>query len=779
MSTSLSRNLIFGVPIFLSATLLFWIQPLFTKLLLPGVGGAAAVWSTAILFFQVTLLMGYLYVHLLTRIRSPIAQVALHLIVLTIAALFLPPALPEGWRPLDPGSPIQSVLLVMILTIGPPFFVISATAPLLQRWLAYLGERGGIGAVDPYVLYAASNLGSLIALFSFPFFIEPFFLAGEQLQAWSAGFLLLGVMIAGLGVVLWRAERAGAPSGVPGTTPAGAPVSRTIDDEEEGELDLPVPAMPSVSSASERWRDRAWWTFLAFVPSTLMLSTTEIMTNDVAPMPFFWAIPLALYLLTYAIAFAGEDGIFGRNRWVPVVRFMGLPAVLAYTAFLFWPMIPGHAAPFILAILIIFFFIALTAHMALREAAPEAERLTEFYLFLAIGGAAGGVLNGFIAPMYFPPVPLVELGIGVIGAILIIAAHPSRYLAGWPQFGVAMLLAVLTTGVFFTPSGMFVRIGLAGLVIACALSFWRDRPRIAASTLGMGACAFLVVAAWTGADYVYSDRTFYGRLFVHSSDGITTLVHGSTIHGFQSNRPGEETLPTSYHHPEGPLGDVFDAYPTLQNEPVAIVGLGAGAMACYGTPASPWLLIEIDPVIVDLALDPSYFSFVERCTPSADIAIGDGRIVVQEAPEGFFSAIMLDAFNSDAPPVHLLTAEAIDLYFSRMDDQGLLLVNTSNRHLDLTGVVGATLLDGGYHVAFRPFNPEAKSESEGQDLRAASVWVVGSRDRAMLDPFLRTGEWHLITEPRPGLVWSDRRSSLLTPMVWHMAGGAYKVRDDD
>ena len=682
---------LFAATLFVSASLLFWIQPLFAKMVLPLLGGSPSVWNTALVFFQAVLLAGYGYAHLLIRQCGQRSQIVLHLGVLAVAALALPVGVAHGWRP-DAGTPPTLWLLGLLgASIGAPFFAVSATAPLLQRWFSHTGHPH---AHDPYFLYGASNLGSILALLAFPFVLEPLLSSRAQALAWTLGFAVLAIGIAGCGGVVWQ---------------------RTI-------------SVVAASETGERpnWRQRLSWIVYAALPSSLLLGVTTHLSTDIASAPLLWVIPLTLYLLTFVIAFARRPPI---PHWF-VVRIM--PLALMILVGVFWLRQPtGLILPLHLTA---FFVIALMCHGELVRRRPGVEALTEFYLCLSAGGVIGGALTALGAPLLFDSVFEYPLSLALAAAVL---PGPSRWIKRGDIILALIILVVLiggqagATGLGWPLSSFVVYcICVAFVLVVFAL---RDRPF--GFALCIGAIFVGSLYARISNETLWEGRSFFGVYRVtESADPPTrSLIHGTTNHGGQLMAANGDIRPTTYYTASSPVAEVLSATQARgAGQPVGLVGLGAGALACYRTPADDWRYFEIDPLVAWLAVESGYFDLMPRGAESIPIVLGDARLTLAEEPDGRFDLLIIDAFSSDAIPMHLLTREAVALYMDKLAEDGLLAMHISNRFLDLEPVVARIVERFGYaaQVAFRT---KAEIDPDTDPTGSPSHWVLIARHQATLD----------------------------------------------
>jgi len=683
------RPAFFVATIFTSAFLVFLVQPMVGKLLLPLLGGSPAVWNTSMAFFQACLLLGYGYAHWLQRFPLR-RQATLHLAALVTAIVALPLRV-NAFGPPSPEHPNLWLLGALLLSIGAPFAVLSATAPLVQAWHARSFQHAPDGA---YALYAASNVGSLLALLAYPTVVEPLLTLWAQRYGWSAGYLAF----AGLIVALAFAVARGRPQAVERAS----------------------------TSARPDWRRRAAWIGLAAVPSSLMLGLTAFVATDVASAPFLWVAPLALYLLTFIIAFQTTPAVR------PALALLMHAAVIPASALLLY-LRPNVGVQFSLQTLG-FFLTALVCHQALVARRPEADRLTDFYLCMSVGGVLGGAFNAFVAPVIFNDVleyPLV-LALGVL-------ARPWARRRYQPLEWAAFALGVVALALFAAGRSPEVKVLgqippqllLAALVVSGAGLRSRPLPLF-------GIVASLLLVAYVGADTSKrSDRSFFGVLKQleepHASLGGTVrlLTHGTTVHGAQALAPAYRCRPLTYYAPESAIGTTTARF--LAGRPganVGVIGLGTGALAAYSRPGDRFTFFEIDPLVVRIADGSGRFTFTRECAKgSIGFVVGDARLTLAQAPPGQYDLLLVDAFSSDSVPAHLLTVEAMRLYLSRVKPDGLLMLHISNRHMDLSGPALAAAAAAGAFAAkleFRPTTAQSARMVSAQDV------VVVSRAPATL-----------------------------------------------
>ena len=722
---SISRRAQFTLTIFVGSFLLFMIQPLVARLALPRLGGAPAVWNTAMLFYQTVLLLGYLYAHALSRLPVRV-QAGVHLALLAVAALMLPIGLTD-LAPPTTSNPAPWLLGLLSASIGPLFFVVAAQAPLMQTWFA----RGDTS--DPYFLYAASNAGSLLALLAYPFVVEPWLTLGTQSLLWSTLYVAL------IGLVAWCAWR---------TRAAGIAV-----------------ASPEVVKLV--WHQRLRWVLLAFVPSGLLLSTTTHLTTDVMAMPLLWVAPLAIYLVTFIVAFSSAGALFAGHA------LKIAPALLLVLGSYVFLSVGDLALLIAGANLILLFYVALVLHGELAGSRPPAGNLTEFYLWVSVGGMLGGLFCGLLAPLIFDwsyehPILLV-LAAALLPAKPILKRvgrlwqrRPSRWLLRY-VLPVLAILGSLWISERLWQSRSDVEgpaVALAGLALAAVLAIGHRKAfavHFAAIMLALG--------GWTALDLstipYARERSFFGTYTLEGSQSrrVRELLHGTTLHGVQSIVPEYMREPMTYYARDSGVGRALAL--TAPDADIGFVGLGTGTLACYAQPGQRWTAFEIDPAIVRIARDPRLFSYVSRCKPDLKVDIGDARLRLDGYTRAF-DLLAVDAFSSDAIPMHLMTAEAFETYSRALKPGGLLLVHISNRHLALEPVVAAIAARQGWHARLRDYDPPEEQPSGIMFTR--SQWIMLSKDKTAVQLVLdtsRNADWRPL-RPRPGFAaWTDDYASAL------------------
>jgi hypothetical protein len=730
---------LYSLALLLGAALIFLLEPMVGKFVLPSLGSTPEVWTTTVLFFQVALLAGYGYAHLTSRL-APRRQALLQLALLALAAIVLPVGVPDSHPP-ESGNPIPWLLGVLALTAGPPFVVLAANGPMLQRWLAGTRHRAGR---DPYFLFAASNGGSLLGLLAYPLVVERVLTLDGQGELWALGYGLAALAVLASAVALWRTPAARAGDAAP--EPAGEPIA---------------------------WRRRLRWLTLAAVPSSLMLGTTTYLTRDLSPIPLLWVVPLALYLLTLVAAFApGANAsriAFWSRRILP-----GVAILMAYTLAI------GAQQPlfFLLGLHLLGLVVAgLLCHARLAEDRPGAERLTEYYLWLALGGAAGGVFNAILAPVVFPG--LIEYPLAIVAACLLRPAAPKKRPdllefffrderpTRWMDYAVPVLLGAAIAGAMLLardPDGS-VPLGVRGAIVGVALGLVVTSIRPVRFALALGVILIAAqVGAVPGEKVLDRDRSFFGIYrVVESEDGaVHDLYDGTTLHGSQRVGARGTPDPLTYYSRVGPAGQAIAQLPREATRSVAAVGLGAGALACNTGAGSRFTYFEIDPTVARIARNPDYFTYLRDCG-RPPIVLGDGRRSLARAGATRFGLIALDAFNSDAIPVHLLTREAVELYLSRLLPRGALMLHLSNRYADLEPVVGNIARDLGLACRIEHHVPTAAQRDRGY---SASVWALLARRPEHLGPLAHQRIWRTCEDDPSARTWTDDYSNLLGVVDW-------------
>jgi hypothetical protein len=723
---------VYLLAIFLGASLVFSVQPMFAKMVLPVVGGSAAVWNVALVFFQGALLAGYAYAHCLQKLPLQ-GQLVGHLTALALAGLFLPMAAAAGFE--TPPESGQALWLIALFaaSVGAPFMVISATAPLLQAWFSKTGRKD---AADPYFLYAASNAGSLIALVAYPLALEPFLGAQAQSEVWTFGYVALGVLIAACGLLTLSLQRKAVPAAV------AAPVAQ---------------AGPA---AKPTWTQRGMWTLYAFAPSMLLVAASTHITTDVASAPLLWVAPLALYLLAFITAFMKKPLIAPRFA-------MLFHLVLTVSALILsWTYVEWTAL--LTVTLLALFFGVLVCCQELYRRRPEASGLTEFYMWMSVGGVLGGAFAALAAPLLFDTVAEYPLALALTLALRPWGEPTAKILIRL-AIGAALVSAALVAAPRLMDMPIMPMLVFAGMGLMVAAMVCVQRHPFALA--GCALSVFAIGDVFTNADNIFAERGFYGVMSVNDTpDGAYRLfTYGTTVHGVQRLDPARALEPGAYYGPRTPIGQVFETMGEagLINRVVA-VGLGVGSTSCYATPEQSWTFYEIDPLVVEVATNPNLFTLLSGCAPQAEIRIGDGRLLLQDEPAGSVDVLLVDAFSSDAVPTHLLTQEAMALYLSRLSSHGVAVIHISNRNLALSDiVVRAVEAAGGVAVEQNFRNPVNQSAPEGWT-NLSSQAVAIAADAEDLAPLLAAGQWRETT-PSDRRVWTDDYTNILEPLMARMA----------
>lgn len=720
---------------FLSAATLFLVQPMFARMVLPTLGGTPAVWNTCVLFFQVMLLAGYIYAHVLTRSLRPQHQALVHAVVLLVPLLVLPIQV-RGDAPPAAGSPVWWLMTVLVVSVGLPFFVVASTAPLLQRWFSVLPHPS---ARDPYFLYVASNAGSMVGLLGYPFAIDRTLRVHEQSVLWTGAYGSVAVLIALCAAVVLRTIAATAPS------PSASIAWNPSPDR-------------AATTPPRRLALRLRWLALAFIPSSLMLGVTLHISTDVASVPLLWLIPLALYLLTFIASFASRPVI--SQRWM--VRALPFLTTASLVTVVFglnsWPMVPLHLATFFVA--------AFVCHRGLAESRPPAGDLTTFYLWVSLGGALGGAFNTLVAPVLFTTVAEYPLAL----ALAAFARPSPRWRRGIESMAAAVGLPSIALGAVTVAwlAGLMPGLSFQVVLVVFALGTSAvlgaaNRPRPFAVAILLVGFVHTLPSGGTRDRTLFAARSFFGvhRVLVDVPPTQHKLRHGTTLHGVQAIASRDRCEPTTYFHRTGPIGQVFAALGGRARD-VAVIGLGSGGLACYGQPGARWTFYEIDPVVERIARDTQYFTFLENSVASVRVVLGDGRLTLAAAPDGVHDVLVVDAFSSDAIPMHLATEEFIRMSAAKLRPDGLMAFHISNRYLDLEPVLTANAASIGLQ-AWAQFDGQLTDEDrrEGKTL---SRWMLIARDAGALAGLERDARWRTARAAASG--WTDDFADILDAFAW-------------
>jgi len=722
---------LFAPTLFLSAFLLFCFEPMVGKMMLPFLGGASSVWITCLLFFQLMLLTGYGYAHLLERYLRLDRQIMVHAVLMVATFFFLP--VQFAARP-DAGAsdhPSAWLLWQLIKTVGFPFCVVSTTAPLLQNWLSKTRASSGR---DPYFLYAISNAGSLIALVAYPLLIEPRLGARTQSTWWLLGYALLALMVFVASAILWR---------------SGSRESHVEDLE---------------AAAAPTWRQRLFWLAAALVPSALMLAVTNHILLNLASAPFLWIIPLAVYLVTFMVAFGRRIHISPKlmSRIAPIVLLLLFPFVATTRgaeARYMWYIVAVH--------IVILLTGALLCHTALAARRPPTRHLTEFYFWIALGGAIGGAFTAILSPFIFRTVveyPLLVAAIAffrddrdpetrINGSDLILPA-----LLGFLVIGISELMKWASVDI---TGDLTTTITLNAIIVLIAYLF-RHRSFRFGVTVAILIMTYRNVLPqfFGGTQFVYTARSFFGVKGV-KFDLLTNsrrLLHGDTLHGLESLDPDLAGQPLSYYHETGPVGDVMRLMDERPAQHFGVVGLGTGSMAGWTAPNRHITFFDIDPQVQEIAT--KYFTFLPHCRENCDVLIGDGRLLIEKAGDSTFDLLMLDAFNSDSIPAHLVSREALQMYLNKLKPDGLLMFHVSNRYMNVEGLISALVTHAGLEARVR------YDEEQQIALKTRSHYIVAAKNENALGLLAHDENWFKVEKPEGIEPWTDDYTNMLEILRW-------------
>ena len=758
------RSLVFSLTLLLSSFLLFLVQPMIGRMLLPSLGGTPAVWNGCMLFFQAALLAGYAWAHYGPPKLGVKNHLLVHLFLLAAVCCLLPMKIVDSWAAPVDSNPMSWLLGQLTLCVGLPFFVISSSAPLLQRWFSLSASETEQGS-EPWFLYAISNFGSLVALISYPFVFERIMGLTNQGIFWASGFLLLTCMFANCA---WYTLRNARPEVLtrPRTKTHTAPLS---------------------------WNQRVRYIVLAAIPSSLMLGVTTIVSTDAGSFPLMWSIPLALYLITFILVFAKRQLL--PHRWiVRATPFFLLAMPLVMTIDL-----GDNPALMIAAHFAVFFVVAMACHGEMARLRPPVEQLTEFYLMMSIGGVVGGAFNSLLAPVLFNSI--LEYPIVLIAASLALPAWreiadgqnstdrspaPS-WLSIEKIWAVPVALLVLLSGVWafeysllklFRPLVML--LGFAVPAAVCILLARSPRRFVPCYALLLLGYPFIHV----NHDVTLKQRGFFGVNEIATVGEFRTLINGRTQHGMQRIEETENPLPLSYYHPDGPVGDLFRQFGDQQNR-IGVVGLGVGTIAAYGQANQQLDFYEIDPIVYQMASDENYFSYLSSARSDVEVILGDARVQLDarrkrmsrltnvawrpnsnetQTKNRLYGMMILDAFGSDSVPIHLLTEEAVELYLDSLDENGLLAIHISSKFMNFIPVGAALSQHFGLHSAVR--TDAQLTQADRQSGRSASRYMIFSRDKETIDRFLDLENgWQPLKSDRP-VHWTDEHANILDVMIW-------------
>lgn len=716
--------ILFTVSIAISAFLLFWIQPLTAKFFLPILGGSPSVWQTCMVFFQAMLLLGYTYAHYISKKFEINKQILIHISVMLIALTFLP-IFSQNIVPITAGQDPNVWLLTELFThVALPFFIISTSAPLLQRWFSHTLHHS---ASDPYYLYAASNLGSLIALLGFPFLLEPLFGNYWQNILWTWGYVVYAGLLIGISFFMFRLTN----------TVLTEPVEQTPSEV------IPV-------------KTKLLWIALSCIPSSLLLGVTTTITTDIASTPLFWVIPLAIYLLTFILCFnPASSGIYLVFNKIHPYALCGLVIMLLGAKL-------GHyfSVPSILIHLATFTAIAFICHGQLYQSRPHKSSLTEFYLLIAFGGFLGGLFNSIVSPLIFNS--LLEYPLMLcIACLFRVSTLENRYslknkILLIPLVNIVLLVILQVIMAHAPPDASIYLYSFTALYFLSALSLVILRRHLLSMTLQLMIILFLFPTYFNVAsETIFQHRNFFGVLKVRDIKplNIRTMMHGTTLHGLE--RLNDKKIHRSYYVPLTYISKSL--YHPNRPARIAIAGLGAGSLACIiGNGNEELTFYEIDPDVVDLAENPDYFRYLHDCKPKGGIVVGDARLSIEKAKPKYFDLIVLDAFSSDSLPVHLINLNAVSLYLEKLEQHGFLAFNISNRHLDLIPVLAAIC----NKLDLQCYNTTYISDDVNFSLN--SKWVFVTRPHVNIIKTLEVSQWHLLPKTIKSPLWTDDYSNIVT-----------------
>ena len=708
----------------LGSALLFLVEPLIVRMMLPLLGGSPAVWNTAMVFFQGALLAGYLLAHLARRGLPWSSRPWIQIAFVALGLILLPVAIPSGWAPPSGGQSLW-ILALLTLALGVPFVALAMLGPTLQGWFA---DTSSPRRRDPYFLYAAGNTGSIVGLLSYPLLVEPFIGLRTQSRLWAIGYGILILLL--IATALLRRRHPSRHESL--VTSIDTPGTHNSD---------------AVDRAPTSWRTRVAWVLMAAIPSGLLLAVTQHISADIASIPLLWVVPLTIYLATFVIAFSkptkGCPPTLGRVASLMVLFVVAiLPATLVSSAWLVAGLVINLGA---------FGLLALAIHFELAGRRPPANQLTEYYLWIAVGGLVGGVGVALVAPVIFDSVT--EYPLLLIAALGALWFAPFAYKSTKRRYSIyvggATFLVVLLLSLF-QGTGVS-RLLLLAIAVGGSVTYLasQDRPRVFMATVAAIIPVVMIVVASQPA--LHQDRSFFGVIRVTEADGHHVMSHGSTIHGSQQFEPVISEEPTTYYQRGSGVGRIMQVLTTdAPPRRIAVVGLGTGTLVTYGRSSDDFEFFEIDQSVQDMAENPDYFTFLSETPSSVTTNIVDGRIGLEES-DGYFDLIVLDAFSSDAIPVHLLTREAVDIYAKQLSPTGVIAVHMSNRYFDLEPVVARVATEFGLQAHI---------------LKAqASHWVLLT-DPQNLDPSIATELANWTQAPlRPETpLWTDDYANLLAAL---------------
>lgn len=736
---------LFSITLFLSAALLFWVQPMFGKMILPLLGSTPSVWNTCMVFFQAGLLLGYVYAHTSISYLGVKKQAILHILLLLLPLFFLPISISHGWEPPTDKNPMFWMLSLMAVSIGIPFFIVSASAPMLQKWFSSTKHES---AKDPYFLYVASNLGSMLVLIAYPTLIEPNLRLIEQSKFWYYSYILYMVLAIACAVVLIK----------------------SLANLKNEEIISHNPHDVEDNIAKEQ---KFKWVLLSFVPSSLMLGVTTYISTDVSPVPLIWIIPLTLYLLTFIIVFS-KNPLLEHELMIKVMPFVVLGSFVFIVS-------RGTPIWFIFFLHLLSFFIcAMVCHGELARTRPSTKYLTEFYLWISVGGCLGGIFNALVAPAIFKEV--IEYPLAIVLAcflkppIIVDTGEKKKEDEGMmDHLRWALIVAILIVAIKYLiadirktdPNFLSKPWGLINAVIygvpsaLVVLKFISNPIRF-----GLGVAAVILVYSYytnVGQKIILTDRNFFGihRISMDQSGRSINLYHNTTLHGSQVISEKDQCIPTTYYAREGPVGQMFEAFKDDKSKmKVGALGVGTGSISCYGREDQDWVFYEIDQDVVKMNNEGKYFTYFVNSPPETYVVYGDGRLKMKDAPRHYYDFIILDAFSSDAIPVHLLTREAMKMYLSKLKRNGIIAFHTSNRYLGLRPVIGNLSEDSHLKGLFQ------HDRGDSCTGRMGSEWILVARNKENFGALTNDRRWQLLQGDPSLKVWTDDYSNIFSIFDW-------------
>jgi hypothetical protein len=719
---------LFGATLFLGSFLLFVTEPIIARMVLPRLGGGPMVWNTCLVFFQAALLLGYTFAHGSTRVLGVRGSAAGYVFLLLLPFFFFPISLATTLH--TAHGPVLELLLALSAAVGLPFVVLSMCAPELQRWFSATADPA---ARDPFFLYAASNFGSLLALLGYPIVIEPLLTVRAQTRLWEGGYAGFLVLVVCCAARIWRTS---------GSSPR---VSRVADHYQR------------VTAKS-----RLELLTLSAIPSSLLVGVTTYISTDIAAIPLLWVVPLALYLMTFIVVFGRSTSAWGgeASRRLPLLMTALAVFIAGGFGFSIWLLVPLHLVVFVVA--------ALACHGRLAATRPGPQQLTEFYFWIALGGLVGGLFNVLVAPLVFNGPAEYSLALVCACAVCVLGDANANERRHMGRMDALVPLAIGALGAALVVLGA--RLGASTRLLAVSfgvpglLAFSQSR-RPLRFALSIGAI-FLAGLARPDAYGVtlHAERTFFGVYHVATDPNgrFHALYHGTTLHGLQAIDPADRGTPLTYYHPSGPIGQALTRLPQLAHSPsVAVVGLGIGSLSAYMREDQHWTFYELDPAVERIARNGAYFTHMTLCGTRCRVVIGDARMSLLEAVDDRYNLIVLDAFSSDAIPVHLLTREALALYLSRLSTDGVLAFHVSNRHIALGPVLAGLARSFDLNAVEELHSVTPAEAAAGQ---SPSDWILMSKGRTDFDSLLAAGDWTRLQGSPISPLWTDDFSNILTAL---------------